>query len=266
MTPREIIGLVPAAGQATRISPLPFSKELYPIGLRSTRDGRGARPQAVACYLLERMRFAGVRKAFIVLRDGKWDIPGYFNDGTELLNMHLAYLMMRLPFGPPFSLDQAYEFVRDALIVFGFPDILFSPQDVFVRLIEHQLQSNADVVLGVFPCDRPDTDDMIEFDDASRVRAIHIRQPVAATRLQYAWFVATWAPSFTQFMHEYLAAALAADHAVATRREWHVGHVIQAAIEQGLHVNAVPFPDARYLDIGTPESLARLYQTVLDVT
>jgi glucose-1-phosphate thymidylyltransferase len=49
----------------------------------------------------------------VILREGKWDIPAYFNDGTALLDMHLAYLMMRQPFGSPFTLDQAYPFARE---------------------------------------------------------------------------------------------------------------------------------------------------------
>jgi glucose-1-phosphate thymidylyltransferase len=83
------------------------------------------------------MRLAGVTRAYIVLREGKWDIPAYLGDGT-MLNMHLAYLMMRLPFGAPYTLDQAYPFVQDALVAFGFPDIIFQPDDAFVQLLARQ--------------------------------------------------------------------------------------------------------------------------------
>jgi glucose-1-phosphate thymidylyltransferase len=89
----EILGLVPAAGQATRISPLPCSKELYPVALQPGKSG--ARPKVVSQYLFEHMRRAGIRKAYVILREGKWDIPAYFNDGMALLDMNLAYLMMR---------------------------------------------------------------------------------------------------------------------------------------------------------------------------
>ncbi|MEO1560926.1 MAG: dTDP-glucose pyrophosphorylase, partial [Cyanobacteria bacterium J06632_19] len=33
-----VIGLIPAGGKATRISPLPLSKELYPVGFRDDDD------------------------------------------------------------------------------------------------------------------------------------------------------------------------------------------------------------------------------------
>ncbi len=32
----EVIGLIPAGGQSKRLSPLPCSKELYPIGVERT--------------------------------------------------------------------------------------------------------------------------------------------------------------------------------------------------------------------------------------
>ncbi|WP_233744930.1 hypothetical protein [Leptodesmis sichuanensis] len=62
-SPLEVIGLIPCAGQATRLAPLPLSKELYPVGLRSLPDGK-LRPKVVSHYLLEKMRLAGIRKAF----------------------------------------------------------------------------------------------------------------------------------------------------------------------------------------------------------
>jgi glucose-1-phosphate thymidylyltransferase len=33
---REIIGLIPAGGVAERLSPLPCSKEIYPIGFKDS--------------------------------------------------------------------------------------------------------------------------------------------------------------------------------------------------------------------------------------
>ena len=96
--PQKIIGLIPAGGKAARISPLPFSKELYPVGFQNLDNGRSLRPKPVFTYLLEKMRLANITEAYIVLRKGKWDIPAYLGDG-KLLNMNLAYLMMNLPFG-----------------------------------------------------------------------------------------------------------------------------------------------------------------------
>jgi len=257
---REVIGLLPAGGQATRIAPLPCSKELYPVGFWPVGKDRSLRPKVVCHYLLERMRLTGVTKAYIVLRQGKWDIPAYLGDGT-MLNMHLAYLMMRLPFGAPYTLDQAYPFVQDALVVFGFPDIIFQPDDAFAQLLAWQAAAEADIVLGLFPAYQPQKMDMVELDDDGRVRQIVIKPH--QTHLCYTWIIAVWTPVFTRFMHEYLATIQkaneqdAVDNNASEQRELFVGDIIQAAIHDGLQVDAFLFPDGTYLDIGTPDNLVK---------
>src|SRR4030042_2836613 len=117
---QEVIGQIPAGGQATRMSPSPCSKELYPIGFWKVKEGSSLRPKVVCHYLLEKMRLAGITKIYIILRNGKWDIPAYLGDGT-MFEMHFAYLMMRLRFGVPYTVDQAYPFVQNNIVVFGFP-------------------------------------------------------------------------------------------------------------------------------------------------
>jgi glucose-1-phosphate thymidylyltransferase len=274
---QDIVGLIPAAGQASRIAPLPCSKELYPVGFRtvnptSVRD-QDKRPKVVCHYLLEKIQLAGATKTYIVLRDGKWDIPAYLGDGTILGDapaMHLAYLMMRLPFGAPYTIDQAYPFVKDAQILFGFPDILFQPQDAFARLLEHQSATGADVVLGLFSSDQPHKMDMVDLAPeecppmncagrGGRVRKIVIKP--RQTDLQHAWIIATWTPVFTRFMHEHLA-TIGDDQ--ARNQEVYVGHIIQAAIDSGLQVEAELFARGTYLDIGTPKDLARAHSGAFD--
>lgn len=260
---RKIIGLIPAGGQATRIAPLPCSKELYPAGFRQVGDGLELRPKVVCHYLLERLRLAGIDKAYVVLREGKWDIPAYLGDGA-MLNMHLAYLIMGLPFGAPFTLDQAFPFVQDALVALGFPDIIFHPEDAFVHLLEQQAATAADVVLGLFPTDQPQATDMVEWDADGKVRRITVKP--AQTDLLYAWVIAVWTPAFTHFMHQYLAALQAggaqeqSNNGRPRTRELYVGHVVQAAIEAGLRVEKCLFPQGSYLDIGTPDNLVKAIQ------
>ena len=263
---REVVGLLPAAGQATRIAPLPCSKELYPIGFRTSAEDGGLRPKVACHYLLESMRLAGITKAFVVLRKGKWDIPAYLGDGS-MLDMHLAYLMMGLPFGAPYTLDQAYAFVQHALVAFGFPDIITKPDDAFVRLLERQAETNADVVLGLFVPDQPHKWDMVDLDDEGRIRRIVIKP--TQTQLRYAWCIAVWTPAFTHFMHAYLedlqkpGDRADGDHPGPDRRELYVGDVIQAAMRRDMRIEAVRFSDGVCLDIGTPDALV---QAVRDYT
>jgi hypothetical protein len=70
---REVVGLIPAAGQASRLSPLPCSKELYPVGFGIENREQRVYPKVVCQYLLEKMRLAGISKAYIIQREGKWE-------------------------------------------------------------------------------------------------------------------------------------------------------------------------------------------------
>ena len=243
--------MIPAGGQATRIAPLPCSKELFPLGFSSMNSGQELRPKVVGHYLIEKMRLAGIKKIFIVLREGKWDIPAYFRDGAAF-DVHLAYLIMNLPFGAPYTLDQAYPFVQDAMIALGFPDILFSPDDAFVQLLARQRSSEADVVLGLFPADQPGKVDMVDSGADGKVNRIVIKP--RQTQLRHTWGVALWTPVFSLFMHEYLAVA---GKSGTQQPELFMGDVIQAAIGEGLRVEAVHVSDEPFLDIGTPDDLVR---------
>jgi glucose-1-phosphate thymidylyltransferase len=257
-----IIGLLPAGGQATRIAPLPLSKELYPIGFQSVASGQSVRPKVVSQYLLERLQQAGITQAYFILRPGKWDIPAYFGDGSAL-DMHLGYLIMGLPYGVPYTLDQAYPFVQNAIVALGFPDILFWPEAAFSQLLQHQAQTQADVVLGLFPTDQPQKAGMVDFDADGRVHLI-IEKP-SQTDLRYMWAIAVWNPTFTQFLHDYLIAVEAAKTQIPeserSPRELAIGDVIQAGITAGLRVEAEVFATGVYLDIGTPENLVKAVQT-----
>ena len=59
-------GIIPAAGQGTRIQPLAFSKELLPVGRRIDECGV-ERPRAVSEYLVERMVLGGADNICFVI-------------------------------------------------------------------------------------------------------------------------------------------------------------------------------------------------------
>jgi len=262
---RDIVGLIPAGGRASRISPLPCSKELLPVGFHAAGNSDYLHPRVISNYLLTNMRAADIRKAFIILRDGKWDIPSYYGDG-KLLDMDLAYLMMDLPYGVPYTLDQAYPFVKDAICTLGFPDMIISPGDAFNRLIQKHADCSADVILGIFPAMQCNKTDMVEVDENGKVTSIHIKPE--KTNLQYAWEIAVWTPRFTRFMHNYLIADAEKrrkHNDKSVDKELHVGHVFQAAIEGGLRIDSILFSDGSCLDIGTPEDLIRA-MNVKDIT
>jgi glucose-1-phosphate thymidylyltransferase len=144
----DIIGLVPAAGRANRISPLPCSKELFPVGFREKPENQSKQPKVVCHYLLEKMRLAEINKTFVILRAGKWDIPAYLNDGA-LVDMRLAYIVINFSSSVPFTVDQAYPFTCQSRVAFGFPDIIFESDDAYRALLARQTQTRDDIVLGL---------------------------------------------------------------------------------------------------------------------
>jgi glucose-1-phosphate thymidylyltransferase len=211
------------------------------------------RPKPAAAYLLERMRSAGVTKAFIVLRQGKWDIPAFLGDGSTF-GMSFAYLMMNSPLGPPYTLDQGYPFLKNATVAFGFPDIIFKTADPFSKLLARQRAKKAQVVLGLFPARTPHQVDMVTTEPNGRVRSIQIKP--RRTRSRHTWIVAVWSPVFSRFMHEHLDSP-ARRGRDSSSVETSVGHVFQAALRAGLHFDSVVFGEKSWIDIGTAADLAQ---------
>lgn len=245
---RDVIGLVPAAGEAKRMGMLPCSKEILPIGIRDGERGRCVK--VASHYLMERMRHAGVSRIYVILRKGKEDIPRFLGDGEDL-GVRVGYLYTDLRPGTSFTLDRAYPVVRGAQVVLGFPDILFEPEDAFVRLLEKQRTTKADVVLGLFPTRQPERMDMVALDERGRVRDIDIKP--LRTDLEFSWIIATWNRVFTEFLHVFLERVRERDPNPGVRQEYHVGVAFQAALHADLRVESVVFREGKCLDIGTPE-------------
>jgi len=262
----EIVGLIPAGGKGTRVAPLPCSKELYPVGFHDAHEVLGFRPKVISHYLLEKMRLAGITRAYIVLRKGKWDIPSYFGDG-KIFDMHLAYLMMDLPFGVPYTLDQAFPFVQDKLVALGFPDVLLQPQDSFIWLLKKQRESDSDVVLGLYPTDQPHKMDVVDLKKDGGIKKISVKPSnFSEAKSMYAWQTAVWTPVFTEYLHAFVAEhkkKISSSSSIKTKedkQELFLGEVFQAAMKNEFNINSVVFSKGNCLDVGTSEDLAKALQ------
>jgi glucose-1-phosphate thymidylyltransferase len=255
-TPADrLVGLLPAAGSARRISPLPCSKEILPVGYVDDIGDRRGGSRAAIHFVLEQIRAAGGRRALIVLSPHKMDLPAYLTDGAEV-SLDLAYLVTREPWGVPFTLDRAYPYVKQETVLFGFPDILIDQPGVFEALLQRLNKEGDDVVLGLFPANTPAQEDLVALDAAGKVRHLEIK--VDHSDLTLAWMLAVWRPTFSRYLHEW----------VDQRRgqmprtglpvvEPYLGDVINDAISAGLKVGAVAFYRGSYLDIGSPANLVR---------
>lgn len=244
---KEIVGLIPAAGFANRISSLlTCSKEVHPISLG---DGN---TRVASSFLIESFQEAEANKSYMILRKGKWDIPEYLLDGRAV-GMPLAYIVSESTRGVPYTLDKAYPFINDNIILLGFPDIIFEPLDAFTQLLNQQQVTGADLVLGLFKTDKPEKADIVVFDKNGRLKDIIIK-PEQSQQI-YTWIIAVWTPVFTQFMHDHLNDKNASLR--HTHSELHIGDVVRAAIQSEIKTSYVQFDSGSFLDIGTPAELKK---------
>lgn len=256
---RDVVAVIPAAGFGRRLGALPWSKEVFPI---PTLHGDGGEsPVGLACdSLLRAFRAANAERVFVVIRDGKWDIPGVLLDGRGW-GLDLAYVVVPDSEGLADTVSRTFPFIRGATVLFGLPDILLDVSNPFEPMLEALEEKSADVALGLFPPHRPRAADMVDLDESGRVRAV-LPKP-RHSELEFAWILAAWQPTFTEFLHErsrvepFDRSARSQDEA----SEVYLGDVMHAAIGQGLTVVGVPFRSGRYLDIGTPEDLANALRT-----
>src|SRR5215212_5815352 len=119
-------GIIPAAGNGTRIQPLAFSKELLPVGSRF--DGGTERPRAVSEHIVERMLVAGATKLCFVISPGKSDIVEYY--AGRIGAARICYLVQPQPAGLCDAIFQAAPFVgASEQVIVGLPDTLWFPVD-----------------------------------------------------------------------------------------------------------------------------------------
>lgn len=161
-------GIIPAAGNGTRIQPLAFSKELLPVG-SAIKDSL-ERPRAVSEYIIERMVIAGCTNLCIVLSPGKSDIIRYFGDNYE--NIPICYTIQQNPTGLCDAIFRALPMVNDEdTVMVGLPDTVWFPEDGFKRL------SGDSLSFLLFPVDRPELYDAVKVNSAGNVEKILVKVP-----------------------------------------------------------------------------------------
>jgi glucose-1-phosphate thymidylyltransferase len=172
-------GIIPAAGNGTRIQPLAFSKELLPVGSRF--DGDTERPRAVSEYLIERMLQAGADKICFVISRWKFDILQYY--GGEIGTAAIAYAVQPEAKGLCDAIFRAIPFVDPAEpVLVGLPDTIWLPEDAFARL------PNDKLAFLTFPVARPELFDAVVSDPDGRVRQIQVKTPGAQSNWVWGAF------------------------------------------------------------------------------
>jgi glucose-1-phosphate thymidylyltransferase len=153
------VGIVPAAGLARRLQPLPCSKELLLIeGL-----------PVIEC-LLTRLERAGCEEIRVVTRPDKTDLRSYLAErDVEILLAETESTAESIVLGAA-GLDDGDT------VLFGFPDTIWHPEYGLAHVRE-ALRPPYRVALGIFHGEEPARSDVVEVDDG-HVTRVHVKPRV----------------------------------------------------------------------------------------
>jgi glucose-1-phosphate thymidylyltransferase len=242
----ELIGLVPAAGKGLRLG-LPYPKELYPI-IRNNRF------KPVAQYVLTHLTTAGLQHIVFVINETKHQLIGYFGNGQRF-GCSISYVVQEAnndqdkstsP-GLAHALDSAYHLTRGKTVFFGMADTIMKPEDVFAQ-VWMAAQPHDDVILALFPTERPEKFGMVQLDEQDRVQAI-VDKP-RQTHLTYMWGCIVWRSRFTDYLHDCVNQQQIGDFAL----------IMNNAIQNGMQFRGVRINGGTYIDLGTYEEILELDQ------
>lgn len=243
---RQPVGLVPAAGVGRRMGWW-ASKELYPVRVEG-------RPVPLCHVALDALRRGGVERAVVVISDAKTDVPRVLGDGANV-GLSLAYVLQTSPDGLPGVVRRAQAWLSDSPVAMVLPDTFFSPRTAIRTLLDELDARSADVVLGVFPTDRPTALAPVGLEDGW---ATQIQDKPSDPVAPNTWGAAVWSPRFTRFCAEW-------DAQRTDGRERVLSRAFTAARDAGLRVAGIEFEGGRFLDGGTPDGIRQL-QRALDAS
>jgi dTDP-glucose pyrophosphorylase len=224
-------GVIPAAGQGTRIQPLAFSKELLPVGVR--REGGAERPRAVSEYLVERLARGGASKICFVISPHKDDILRYYGDRID--GVDFAYVVQPRAAGLCDALFRALPLIApEEPVAVGLPDTIWFPEDGLARLPDDRFS------FLTFPVDHPQHFDAVVADGDGRVREIQVKSNEPKSRWIWGAFKM---PGRT--FHELHDLWLGRD-----REDEYLGTLVNAWIAQGGEAWNAPHGEG-YVDVGT---------------
>jgi glucose-1-phosphate thymidylyltransferase len=227
-----VLGIIPAAGAATRLQPLAFSKEMLPVG--SVVDEHGVeRPKAVSEFLVERMISAGADRLCVVLSPEKTDIIPYY--ARHWAASRFCYVVQEHPNGLCDALFRALHVMReDEDVLIGLPDTVWFPVDGFSQLVSGVLS------FLLFSVDDARRFDAVLTEPDGRVREIRVKSEQPGTRRVWGAFRM---PAVT-------FRTLHALWSEPGRGDEYVGTLVNAYLARGGQAVGVAAGE-RYYDVGT---------------
>jgi glucose-1-phosphate thymidylyltransferase len=170
-------GVIPAAGNGTRIQPLAFSKELLPVGSQREDSGQ-EQPRAVSEYIIERMVRGGATKICFVISPAKTDILQYY--GGAVGGASIAYVIQDRPAGLCDAIFRSLPLIDpNEPVIVGLPDTIWFPRDALMTLPDDRLS------FLLFPVESPELFDAVETEPDGSVKAIAVKS--ASSHSSWIW-------------------------------------------------------------------------------
>jgi dTDP-glucose pyrophosphorylase len=234
-----MLGIIPAAGAARRLQPLPFSKELLPVASR-TADG-AERPLAVSEFVVERLVLGGATRLCFVVAPRKLDIVTYY--GASVAGVPVCYAIQPEPSGLCDAVFRGLPFAApDEPIAVALPDTVWFPEDG-LRKLPPQILS-----LLLFPVQEPQLFDAVVTDEHDNVREVQVKSPNATSTWIWGAFQGPCA-TFHELQRIWLERA---------RRDEYFGTLFNEYIARGGHVAAAKVGTS-YCDVGTVTGYRRAF-------
>ncbi len=228
-----MLGIVPAAGSASRLQPLGGSKELLPLG---SHQGR---LRVVAECLLARMFLAGAERVCLVVSGEKSDLLRYFS--RLPIAERLFFVLQPQPAGLCDAVFRATPFVRpDEAVLIGLPDTVWHPASAFTNAVR------SGVHLITFPVQRPDDFDAVLEATPGCVRRVEVKQPGPPDRR--VWGAITAPGNVFHRLDRFWRAR--------GQKDQYLGDLFNAWMAQGEPVTC-DHSGTHYWDIGTPAGYQR---------
>jgi dTDP-glucose pyrophosphorylase len=224
-------GIIPAAGNGTRIQPLAFSKELLPVGGRA--EEKIERPKAVSEYLVDRMTAGGAAKICFVISPGKSDIMEYY--GGRVGRADIAYVVQPRATGLCDAIFRAHPVIsRDEPVIVGLPDTIWFPENALGALPDDCLS------FLLFPVERPQFFDAVVTDPDGSVIEIQVKS--ANARTHWIWGAFKMPGAIFHELHGFWRTRPEPDE--------YVGTLVNAWLAQGGSAIGVR-AGTSYVDVGT---------------
>lgn len=221
-----MIGILPAAGQATRLHGLPKFLLPIPDGLLIERHVKLMKPLSDMVY--------------VPIKPDEYEYyDPYFDEmGCSSVDAFTRETMSQSVLSVYKWLDETRDSElegTDSNVLFGLPDTFIEDDRCYAKLAR-MVNAGVDVAVGVFET-RPKQHRKLGMCVIEHGYLLDVIDKPKETNLKYAWGVLAWRPSFWDYIEP---------------SDPHVGYALPRAIAAGLDVRTM-IMDGSYWDCGTPD-------------